>query len=260
MSISKDQAAAQAVKTAETLEATLQTNKRTRWLDIAVIVWAVLAIVLVLATVWYFNPVGLQLQANLQTVIPSMLGSMLLISLLVERAVEVFMIVFRNPIASVHEQNLAHYRSRQRRLMDEIASLIAERNGSPAPDESRKAAIDAELKEDGPKRKDLTEAEKNADAEEKALLPFRSTTRRSSATLGLCFGMLAAAVGFRFLFQIVKLDGAPADQLLWFGCIDVLLTGAMVSGGSQAIHQIFTVYSQFMDSTQKSVAARATPI
>lgn len=36
----------------------------------------------------------------------------------------------------------------------------------------------------------------------------------------------------------------------------MLLTGAVLSGGSQAIHQILAVYTEFMESTQKSVANR----
>ncbi len=162
----------------------------------------------------------------------------------------------RNQQASIHEQNLSFWQSRNRRLNVDINALVAERNATTASDEARKAAIDGQILD---RRDKIAEAINNADVEEKALLPYQSTTRRATAAMALGIGMLVASVGFRFFFQIVKLDlphGPTADQMAWFGLVDVLLTGAVLSGGSQAIHQILSVYMQFMESIQKSVATR----
>jgi hypothetical protein len=72
-------------------------------------------------------------------------------------------------------------------------------------------------------------------------------------------------VGFRLLAEIVDYSslttpikpGVYPLQLYWFVAADVLLTGTVLSGGCKAIHQVFSVYEAFMQSTQKSAANRA---
>jgi len=87
----------------------------------------------------------------------------------------------------------------------------------------------------------------------------------------MAVGVLTAAVGFRFLYQIVDFDQAalPESQTGWFIFADVLLTGAILAGGSKAIHSIFlvvvqlqtvplpifSVYETFMNSTQANASA-----
>ena len=73
----------------------------------------------------------------------------------------------------------------------------------------------------------------------------------------MAVGVLTAAVGFRFLYQIVDFDQAalPESQTGWFIFADVLLTRAILAGGSKAIHSIFSVYETFMNSTQANASA-----
>jgi len=210
----------------------------------------------VLAMVWQHGPIGLKFVPSPLTVVPTLLGSMLLVSLFIERAVEVFVSVFGDPKVAAHEQNLEYWQAFQRRRTDEIKSLMTEKVTAPLPDDARKLAIEQELAQ---KRDQLADAVNNADAEEKVLSSYRASRRRVTAAIGLGLGVLAASVGFRFFCQIVELDAlknVAGNQAAWFGLVDVLLTGAVLSGGSQAIHQILAVYTQFMESTQKSVANR----
>ena len=223
-------------------------------------VWAMLIagafVATVLVLVWQNGPIGLKFVDDPLTVVPTLLGSMLLVSLFIERAVDVFVAVFGDPKIAAHDQNLDYWQAYQRRRSDEIKALMTEKVTAPLPDDARKAAIETDL---AAKRQQLAEAVNNADAEEKVLATYRSSRRRATAAIGLGLGVLAASVGFRFFCQIVKVDAlanVPGHQAAWFGLVDVLLTGAVLSGGSQAIHQILAVYTEFMESTQKSVANR----
>ncbi len=94
--------------------------------------------------------------------------------------------------------------------------------------------------------------------ETKALLPFKARTRKVAVWIGLAVGLFTSAVGYRFLTQLVDLTpiyNPPthfvSGQFGWFVAADVLLTGAVLAGGSKAVHQIFAVYESFMQSTQK---------
>lgn len=249
--------ASAAQQTARSEIAVKQNHPVSRRVDVLVMTVAVVLPLLILGIVWWMSPVALDIRDGLETIIPSLLGAMLVVSTFVERVVEVFVAVWRHPQAAIHEQNLDFWRARHARLTQDIQALIAERNGVPAPDAARKEAIDQLLMD---KRNDVAAAVNGIDIEEKALLPFQSTTRRVSVTIGLVVGILAAAVGFRFLAQLVKFDPTlSAPQRAWFAVVDVLLTGAVLSGGSQLIHQIFSVYSAFMESTRKAAATRSTP-
>ena len=71
-------------------------------------------------------------------------------------------------------------------------------------------------------------------------------------------GVIASAVGFRFLGQLVELPTTTAfrssAQYQWFTGADILLTGAVLAGGSKLIHNIFSVYTSFMLTTSKALS------
>jgi hypothetical protein len=206
------------------------------------------------------NPaVGLSFNSDVS--IPGLFGSLFLISLFVERVIEVFISVWSDRQTSVHEQNLDYWQARQGRLAQDVQKLIAERDGTPSPDATRKATIDQLLQQ---KRTAIEEADANADVETKALLPFEARTRKISTWIGLVVGIFASAVGFRFLTQIVNIDhiydptkNLLSEQFRWFVAADVLLTGAVLAGGSKLVHQIFSVYESFMESSQKSLSDKS---
>ena len=185
--------------------------------------------------------------------IPGIFGSMLLVSLFVERMIEVFVSVWIDRDSAAHEQSLDFWQARQGQLTKEIQALIAERNGTPAPGDTRLAVIDDLLAK---KRASVEEAVNFADVETKALLPFSARTLKMSTWIGLLIGVVASAVGFRFLGQLVSVQ--KNDMLLGqyeaFVAADILLTGAVLAGGSKLIHDMFSVYSSFMDSTKKSLS------
>lgn len=187
--------------------------------------------------------------------VPSVLGSMLAVALFVERVIEVFVSVWVDRASAIHEQNLDYWQSRQAQLGRDVQALITERNGQPAPDTTRIAAIDTLLVS---KRADIDGAVKCADDEAKALLPFRARTLKVSTWVGLTIGVAVSAAGFRFLAQLVSVPTDAAflnsGQYQCFLGVDMLLTGAVLAGGSKLIHNIFSVYSSFMNTTSKNLS------
>ena len=205
---------------------------------------------------------GLAFRSDLSSTLPSVASTLLFVSLFVERVIEIFVSAWSDREADEHQQNLEYWQSRQGQLKEEIADFISELNASNPPNDERKAMINELLKA---KRAEIEEADGNEDVEAKALIPFAARTRRISTWIGLAVGILVSAAGFRFLSQIVSLDsiydpakGAHTTQYALFVVADVLLTGAVLAGGSKAVHQIFSVYDEFMKSTQDNLARSRT--
>jgi hypothetical protein len=196
-----------------------------------------------------------KLSFNTEASLSAIFGAMLLVALFVERVIEVFVSVWIDRGSAIHEQNLDYWQKYQGRLAKEMAALISERNGEPKPDAARIAAIDEALAK---KREEMTGATAYADVEAKALLPFQARTLKVSTWIGLVVGTLAAAVGFRFMGQLVVLPLDPhfkaSIQYQWFVGTDILLTGAVLAGGSKLVHEIFSVYSSFMSTTSKALS------
>lgn len=200
--------------------------------------------------------VGIPFTKDLGSKVPSLLGSLLVVSLFVERVIEVFVSIWRDEATDMLEQQLANNQDTQARRKREIADLLQEAS-DPKTTDARKLEIQAVL---GEKRSELDQAEKGEDVVQQQLVPKYAHTRRVSTWVGLAVGVLASAVGFRFFNQTVQFDQAvlPESQKAWFTFADVLLTGAILAGGSKAIHNIFSVYDTFMNSTEKRTSASAT--
>ena len=212
--------------------------------------------------------VGIPFVEDVTSKVPGLLGSLLLVSLFVERVIEVFVSIWRDERTDMLEQQCANYQDLQARRKQEIAALQNEASDlKNPPTDDRKGEIKSLLNE---KRGDLEKAEKAEDLVKEQLVPKYAHMRRITTWIGLAVGVLASCVGFRFFNQIVALDKiVPFDQTSesqkalayqkdWFICADVLLTGAILAGGSKAIHSIFSVYQSFMNSTEKRTTASAT--
>ncbi|MFL6417204.1 MAG: hypothetical protein ACJ74Y_16205 [Bryobacteraceae bacterium] len=199
--------------------------------------------------------VGIAFTEDLGSKVPGLLGSLLLVSLFVERVIEVFVSIWRDEDTDRLEQQLANFQDTHARRKQEIVDLVKEAS-DPKTTAQRQTEIAAVLTD---KRQQLNLAEVGEDGVKQQLVPKYAHTRRVSTWVGLAVGVLTAAVGFRFFHQIVNLKQAalPKSQMAWFTFVDVLLTGAILAGGSKAIHNIFSVYETFMNSTEKRASASA---
>lgn len=99
----------------------------------------------------------------------------------------------------------------------------------------------------------LHEAEDN-------LSSYKADTRRVAVVGMLALGILISAVGVRALEMLVNADvfrGLSAAQRGAFEPLDVLVTGALLGGGSEGIHKLVKVITDFLDATSKRIKSQA---
>src|SRR5439155_4134757 len=222
------------------------------------IVVAAIITIVVLASVVYSPPRGLELKPGILQQLGSMFGFLLMVSLFVERAVEVIISIWSDPEADKLEQELEALAEARSRQDARIERLSAERAEKPEPSAERLSAINQEIAE---LRAKMWEEQNRDDVIDMELVKYTAHTRKVSTWIGLAIGVLTARVGFRVLHTLF-LEPPPANwraHNVFFTLVDVMLTGALLSGGSKAVHHIFNVYNSFMEATTKKAdAAKAS--
>jgi hypothetical protein len=218
-------------------------------LKIAVAV-CTLSVIAILFLAFVGRPEGLALEdVNTMTArIPNIFGSLLLVSLFIERVIEVFVSLWEDEETEKMELQIDFLQSKQvtlKKLIDDLTERL-----KSATDDVTKTDIEKRI---NARRDEMEAAMVDANNVEKDLIPKNAATRKLSTWFGMAIGILTAAVGFRFLNQIVDLSRINSHSLQYAAFImaDILLTGTVLAGGSKAIHSIFSVYDEFMDATRK---------
>jgi hypothetical protein len=178
---------------------------------------AALVIVLVPLAVWTSHaPFAVDLDTS-PTVFSGLLGILFSVAVLVERATEVVIGVFREEDGDERDAKL----------------------------KARKAvAANA-------KPEDLAQAQRDVELAQKECDAFTAGTKQLAMSTGFVMGVLVAFAGVRALHTLIKVGTAAAPATptgRWFAVVDILVTGAVVAGGSDGIHQMANVFGSFMDA------------
>ena len=190
--------------------------KKTRYLLVVVVLIAAVSGIFFAAHLMRF-----QLLEDAQSVL-SILTPLVLYALFVERAVEVFLTVWRG------------------RESDALALEV--------------------------KQKKLTLSLKGADVAgynslQHELALYKGTTRDIAFTSTFILGILISLAGVRALALFVdpvSLQDLSPYQTGWFTVLDIFITGALIGGGSDGIHQVITLFTTFMESSKERAVARAS--
>lgn len=150
----------------------------------------------------------------------AVLGRLVLIALFVERAMEVLVELWRGA-----EKN------RKKHEIDRIQNALDEAST------------------DSPERDDL-EVELEIASED--LNDWRAVTTRIALWSGFLFGLLVSVAGVRALQALFSLPEESTQHVLFQG-LDVLLTAALISGGSEGIHKVMNVYKTFMEASKEKI-------
>jgi len=138
-----------------------------------------------------------------------LLCSLMLIALLLERALEVFLTNLRAPTSETLQEEVRAMRNVLR-----YTKLKVER----------------------------TELEEALKAKEAKLAGHKRDTRRYALHVGLGIGLLISIAGVRTLESILVIapaaGGATWAQAGMMRALDILLTGALIAGGSDGIHKL----------------------
>jgi hypothetical protein len=80
---------------------------------------------------------------------------------------------------------------------------------------------------------------------QRVLLGYRTETKEIALCTSFVLGLFVSLAGVRALDSVV--NAIPAANWL-FSTADIVITGAVLAGGSDAIHQMVNVFTNFMDS------------
>jgi len=182
--------------------------------------WGGLMLVSIAVIAWFTKPTALAFGQNILKDLTSMLGYLMLMSLFVERTIEVFLSAWRSAGADQLDREITET---GKRIVESSATSLD--NG------------------------DLPQLKKELRSLDMKRTEYRADSRYISQWLGLGIGVLVALVGVRTLGNIVVVSGASELQVGIFVIVDIVLTGAVLAGGSEAINKIMKVYNSFMIST-----------
>ena len=77
---------------------------------------------------------------------------------------------------------------------------------------------------------------------------FRAKTMRLAMLGGLVLGVIISALGFRVLQTLIDTTSLTNGlQRSVFNFVDIILTGAVLAGGSDGIHKLAEVYRAFTE-------------
>ena len=100
----------------------------------------------------------------------------------------------------------------------------------------------------------------NVKAMSERFAEYKCETQAIALRSGLVLGILIAAVGVRSFNTFVEGPVVPNTTTIWldiragtFNVLDVLVSGGIIGGGSDAIHKMMNVITEFFDATAKKV-------
>ncbi|NQV98980.1 MAG: hypothetical protein HQ483_04735 [Rhodospirillales bacterium] len=149
------------------------------------------------------------------------LGTLFIISLFVERAQQVYIAIWRG----LRRTDLDN------RVLDR-EKLLANATGSTPPDPAT-----------------VMEARNMLHAAVIAQETYKANTRKLAFISGMVLGLLIAIAGARILSEVFVFKGEmDTIQQVIFNFADILITGGLIGGGSEGIHKIIALITEFLDS------------
>lgn len=194
--------------------------------------WGVLVVLVISFVAWKVQPISLKIEDPVEKA-ASLLGTLIFLSLFVERAIEVFLSAWRSAGADELDREIT------------IRTLAVEKYLQSQPD---KLAA-----EESSQYKSLSASLEEI---EKERAEYRAGSRFISQWLGLGMGMMIAFIGIRIIGTIVNVEQANLEgyQAALFLIIDIIFTGAVLAGGSDSINKIMKVYNSVMAKTVKQAS------
>lgn len=159
-----------------------------------------------------------------------LLGWLFAVALFVERAVEVVVMVFRDQQADLLDEAEEHAVRVVKAAIKKAAAPADDHTAAPA---DKKAASDAVE----------TAQQALATARQNKLI-YRAQTKEIALLISFVFGVFVSLAGVRALHGLL-LDATPTGNL--FTAADIVVTGAMLAGGSEGVHRMANAFTSFMD-------------
>jgi hypothetical protein len=188
------------------------------------IVWGFLVVLLVFGVVLGMQVGSLELKPVSVGDITQLLATFFVLALFVERTLEVFITAWRGKETVIREKEL-HIAKRA------LAESVNEA--------ARQETVGTRTRE---------------------LVEYKGETQKIALRTGLVLGILIAAVGVRTFGTFVVPPAASTATAPWshvqavtFAALDVLISGGIIGGGSDAIHKMMNVITGFFDATAEKL-------
>jgi len=192
--------------------------------------------------------------------VSQLLTFLVLVSLFLERSLEVFISTWRHP----REEEIDNDIQNNERVFAEKKALREKKIEQPQIVTTK---VEQEISKEPPQLKTETAVEnipvntaKLTDEldEEMAKLSenkqkrsqYKSQTRKIALWTALFFSLLISAAGVRSLDGLVQSTGLNSIQQIVFRCLDTLLTGGLIAGGSDGIHKVTQVFTTYFEETR----------
>ena len=88
---------------------------------------------------------------------------------------------------------------------------------------------------------------------------YRSNTKKIVSIISLLIGFCVATAGVRVLQPFVDSIDLDKMQINFFHALDIILTASLISGGSEGINRLTSVYESFTSSAARNAEKQNTP-
>src|SRR6266511_90041 len=206
--------------------------------------------------------------------ISQLLTLLAMVSLFLERSLEVFINTWRRP---GEEQIDAEIQNNERVIAEKTKLRSAKIEESQTITASREETEDSrpakKVREavavtNVPGETETVTAELDMEMEklkenQQIRSAFKSQTRKFALWTALFFGLLISGVGVRSLDSLVEpvaQNSIRTDsiQMFVFRFLDTLLTGGLIAGGSDGIHKITQLATTYFEETRNGIKDRAS--
>ncbi|MCK4414954.1 MAG: hypothetical protein KAY32_15575 [Candidatus Eisenbacteria sp.] len=184
--------------------------------------YVVLLALLALTLLWSKAFIALRIAEVSAETIMSLIGSLLVVTALLERSLEVFINATRK-----------HGRARCDLAMKAAKARLKE---ATTPEEKK-----------GPQA--------SLETAQETLTAYKSDTGRIAALWGMVGGVLISLAGIRVLHSLL----APnviienSTQYMLFSVVDVFVTGLLLAGGSDGLHQVAALLTGYFEKKKEAV-------
>lgn len=202
-------------------------NPKSKTITGKIRITGILIIIAVFYTAWQLQFESITFKPDAATNLPAMFGYLLLICIFVERSIEMFLSSFRGAGADKLDLKIKN-------LQENIKDL------------------EGKMQFDDVAMKQLTEMKTNLRTTGDDRAHYRAESGYLALWIGLLIGLVVSLVGVRILGNIVEFDNMVDKQKGGFIAVDVLLTGSVLAGGSEAFNKIMKVYNSFMTKSAEN--------
>ncbi|MDJ0736426.1 MAG: hypothetical protein QNJ47_20580 [Nostocaceae cyanobacterium] len=183
-----------------------------------------------------------------------LLSLLFFISLLLERFLEVFITTWRGSTVKELDVKLSTHKKKILDLESVIEKQLPTVVSSATVQENKVSQETKEYANFKPELIKQLNVKINELYDDKlALAHYKFETKKIALWSSFILGIIISAIGIRGLEMFVNVENLPQYQISVFRVLDMLLTGGLIAGGSEGIHKLTQVLTDFSEATSAQI-------